>query len=101
MNHFVISMIADGGTKNNGPDFGKASPVGLVVVLLLVVATVFLVRSMNKQLKKVPESFDRQNPEPDQAADDGTDTVSGVEPEQPGPDGNGSARPPGSGRESG
>ena len=51
----------------------------------------FLLRSMNKQLKKVPESFDPQHPEPDQAADDGTDTQG--RPEQtddpkrpPGPD---------------
>ncbi len=84
MNHFLISVIAAGGTKNNGPDFGKASPLGLVVVVLLVIATVFLVRSMNRQLKKVPESFDRQHPEPDQAADEGTDAVGGVE--RPGAD---------------
>ncbi|MGH3577298.1 MAG: hypothetical protein ACRDU0_07060, partial [Mycobacterium sp.] len=31
-----------------------------------------LVRSMNRHLKKVPESFDPKNPEPDQAADEGT-----------------------------
>ena len=69
MSHLLLTVIAEGGTKNNGPDFGKASPLGLLVVVALVIATVFLVRSMNKQLKKVPESFDRQNPEPDQAAD--------------------------------
>jgi hypothetical protein len=33
---------------------------------------VFLVRSMNRHLKKLPESFDPQHPEPDQALDDGT-----------------------------
>lgn len=100
MNHLLITVIAEGGTKNNGPDFGKASPIGLVVVVLLIVATVFLVRSMNKQLAKVPESFDRQNPEPDQAADEGTDAVGGGDHiEHPasdaGPDNTGSARPPG------
>ena len=68
-------MIADGAPHNTGPDFGKASPLGLLVVVLLVIATLFLLRSMNKQLKKVPESFDPQHPEPDQAADEGTDTV--------------------------
>jgi hypothetical protein len=31
-----------------------------------------LVRSMNRHLKKLPESFDPQHPEPDQAVDDGT-----------------------------
>ena len=30
---------------------------------------------MNRQLKKVPETFDPKHPEPDQAADEGTDAV--------------------------
>jgi hypothetical protein len=96
--HLLLTVIAEGGTKNNGPDFGKASPIGLVVVVALVIATVFLVRSMNKQLKKVPESFDRQHPEPDQAADAGTDAVVGDEDKGPGPGSDGSAPPPGSAR---
>ena len=75
MNHLLLTVIADGTPHNNGPDFGKASPLGLLVVVLLLIATLFLLRSMNRQLKKVPESFDRQHPEPDQAADEGTDTV--------------------------
>ena len=90
MNALLLTVIADGGTRNPGPDFGKASPLGLFIVVLLVVATVFLVRSMNRQLKKVPESFDRQHPEPDQAADEGTDAVDRAEP---GSDGDGPARP--------
>lgn len=82
MNHLVLLVIADG-PRNHGPDFGKASPVGLLVVVLLLIATVFLLRSMNKQLKKVPKTFDPGHPEPDQAADEGTDTV-GENPDQPG-----------------
>ena len=77
MNHLLLTVIADGTPHNHGPDFGKASPVGLLVIVLLVIATVFLVRSMNRQLKKVPKSFDREHPEPDQAADEGTDTEDG------------------------
>jgi len=77
VNHLLLTVIADGTPHNHGPDFGKASPVGLLVIVLLIIATVFLVRSMNRQLKKVPKSFDRAHPEPDQAADDGTDTVDG------------------------
>jgi len=42
------------------------------VVVLLLIATVFLVRSMNRHLRKLPDSFDPQNPAPDQAIDDGT-----------------------------
>jgi hypothetical protein len=41
-----------------GDEFGKASPVGLVVIVLLFLATILLVRSMTKHLRKVPASFD-------------------------------------------
>jgi hypothetical protein len=68
----LADLQADGAPRNTGPDFGKASPLGLLVVVLLLLGTVFLIRSMNRQLKKVPESFDRQNPRPDQTADEGT-----------------------------
>jgi hypothetical protein len=54
-----------------GPEFGKASPVGLVVVLLLAVATVGLVVSMTRHLKKVPASFEASGPE--RAADPAED----------------------------
>jgi hypothetical protein len=87
----LLTVLADGTPQHSGPDFGKASPVGLLVVVLLLVATVFLLRSMNRQLKKVPESFDPQHPEPDQAADEGTDTLG--EPPAPG-------QPPGPARAS-
>ena len=73
--------------------------MGLLVVVLLLIATLFLLRSMNRQLKKVPESFDPEHPEPDQAADEGTDTV-GRPRAAPGQT-NGSTRPPGPGDEPG
>lgn len=95
MNPLLFTVIADG-PHNNGPDFGKASPIGLLVIVLLLIATLFLLRSMNRQLKKVPESFDPQHPEPDQAADEGTDFV-GEAPEQT----DGPKRPPGRGDEPG
>ncbi len=41
-----------------GAEFGKASPIGLVVILLLAVATVFLIRSMSKRIRRLPASFD-------------------------------------------
>lgn len=41
-----------------GADFGKSSPVGLLVLLLFFIAVAFLVRSMTKHLKRVPASFD-------------------------------------------
>jgi hypothetical protein len=41
-----------------GPEFGGSSPVALVVTLLLFIALIVLIRSMNKHLRKVPASFD-------------------------------------------
>lgn len=58
-----------------GPEFGKASPIGLLVIVLLLVSTFLLIRSMNKQLRKLPDTFDADHPEPDQAFDEGTDVV--------------------------
>jgi hypothetical protein len=41
-----------------GADFGKAAPVGLVVLLLFFLAVTLLARSMNKHLRRVPQSFE-------------------------------------------
>ena len=62
----IAGLLADEAPKDTGPDFGKASPFGLLIVVLLLVGTFLLVWSMNKRLKNLPESF-----EPEQAADDG------------------------------
>jgi hypothetical protein len=42
-----------------GEEFGKASPIGLVVVVLLGLATVVLIRSMAKRIRRLPASFER------------------------------------------
>jgi hypothetical protein len=68
----AATFYGEGNPRRTGPDFGKASPLGLLVVVMLLIATFFLIRSMNRHLKKLPESFDSQHPEQDQAADDGT-----------------------------
>jgi hypothetical protein len=47
-----------------GEDFGKAAPVGLVVLLLFFLAVALLVRSMNKHLRRVPKSFDDDGDKP-------------------------------------
>ena len=53
----LTTLLADGSTKT-GPDFGKASPVGLLIVVLLLIGVFALVWSMNRHLKKIPASFD-------------------------------------------
>ena len=69
----LAMVVAEEDTK--GAEFGKASPVGLLVIVLMLIAVFLLIRSMNKQLRKLPESFDTEHPEADQAFDEGTDTV--------------------------
>jgi hypothetical protein len=39
-------------------DVGKAGPVGLALIVALFIATLLLVRSMGRHLKRVPRSFD-------------------------------------------
>ena len=75
----AIGMLADDAPRDTGPDFGKASPVGLVIVVLLLVGTFLLLWSMNRHLRKLPESFDRDNPGPDRAEDEGK---VGVDPDR-------------------
>ncbi len=66
----MVLVQAQPPTTNNEPnggrgaDFGKSSPVGLLVMLLFLIAVAFLVRSMTKHLKRVPESFDPPADEP-------------------------------------
>lgn len=70
MTHLTVFLAE---TEPTGPEFGKASPIGLVLILLLLIGTVLLVRSMNKRIKNLPATFEPEHPEPDQAADDGTE----------------------------
>ncbi|WP_433292397.1 hypothetical protein ACQPZQ_04715 [Pseudonocardia sp. CA-142604] len=53
-----------------GPEFGEASPVALVVIVLLAIVTIFLIRSMTKRLKRLPPSFGPAEDEPDKAGDE-------------------------------
>jgi hypothetical protein len=47
-----------GDPGGRGEDYGKSAPVGLVVIIVFFIAVFFLVRSMNKHLRRVPASFD-------------------------------------------
>ena len=63
----ALGLLADDAPRNTGPDFGKASPFGLAIVVLLLIGTFALVWSMNRHLRKVPKSFDS---EPEQPTED-------------------------------
>jgi hypothetical protein len=72
MTDVIFALLADNPPRNTGPDFGKASPIGLLIIVLLLISTFTLIWSMNRHLKKLPERFDPEHPEPDQAVDEGT-----------------------------
>ncbi|WP_179471917.1 hypothetical protein [Mycolicibacterium vinylchloridicum] len=59
----LLSVLADQ-PKNTGPDFGKASPIGLLIVVILLICVFVLVWSMNRHLKKLPQSFEQEPGEP-------------------------------------
>lgn len=42
---------------NQNPEWGKAAPIGLFVLLAFVVVCIFLFRSMNRRIRKVPPTF--------------------------------------------
>ncbi|MBH0776026.1 hypothetical protein [Nocardia bovistercoris] len=67
------ALLAQTPGTPTGPEFGKASPLGLAIILLLLVGTILLVRSMNRHLKNLPPTFEPEHPEPDQEADEGTE----------------------------
>ena len=64
----AVSVLADA-PKNSGPDFGKASPIGLLIVVILLICVFALVWSMNLHLKKLPETFDEPTESGESAQD--------------------------------
>ncbi|MGW4396415.1 hypothetical protein ACWEHA_14075 [Amycolatopsis nivea] len=69
----VLAQQPDSGDNGGqGEDFGKSSPVGLLVLILFLIAVVFLVRSMSKHLKKVPQSFDKEETASETASEAGS-----------------------------
>jgi hypothetical protein len=46
--------------SGKGPEWGKAAPIGLLIWLLMGIALFLLIKSMNRNLRKVPKSFDTE-----------------------------------------
>jgi hypothetical protein len=56
-------ILADNNFGDTLPG-AAAGPMGLFLIVALVVATVLLIRNMNKRIKRLPESFDAEaNPD--------------------------------------
>ena len=50
----VLAVNNFGDTRSGG----LAGPMGLFIIGLMVIATVLLIRNMNKRLRRLPDSFD-------------------------------------------
>lgn len=76
-----VLLAANGAQSGKGEEFGKSSPMALLVIVLLAIAVIFLVRSMTKHLKRVPASFDAEEQESgtDRQADPGPEAKPGQE----------------------
>jgi hypothetical protein len=66
----VLPLAVPPPGSERGEEFGKTSPIALVVILILGLATALLIRSMTKHLRKVPASFDPPEEPGDGRADD-------------------------------
>ena len=63
----AIGLLADDDApRDTGPDFGKASPFGLVIVVLLLIGTFLLVWSMNQHLQEAARVVRAGQPRTDQ-----------------------------------
>lgn len=65
----LVQQPGNGDNGGQGADFGKSSPVGLLILILFLIAVALLVRSMNKHLKRIPESFDNGESRLEESAD--------------------------------
>jgi hypothetical protein len=63
-----IDLLAAAG-EQLPEDVGKSGPLGLLLTVLLLIAVIFLVRSMSKHLKRIPPSFDPVEEVPDTPAE--------------------------------
>ena len=52
----MLTVLAQNDFGDTASD-GFAGPLGLFIIVLLVVATVLLIRNMNKRIKRLPEEF--------------------------------------------
>jgi hypothetical protein len=70
MNELSVALLA-AADDQIPEDVGKAGPIGLLLIVVLLVAVALLVRSMTTHLKRIPPSFDaRDDVEvPDDAAE--------------------------------
>jgi hypothetical protein len=67
VNSALVLLAVDG--RQLPEDVGKAGPLGLLLIVVLLIAVVLLGRSMGRHLKRVPMSFDPADQVPDTPAE--------------------------------
>jgi hypothetical protein len=67
VNTALVLLAVDG--KQLPEDVGKAGPLGLLLIVVLLIAVILLGRSMGRHLKRVPMSFDPADQVPDTPAE--------------------------------
>lgn len=66
----MIELLATnnfGDTREGG---GLAGPIGLLIILALAAATIFLIRNMNARLRRLPDKFPPASRGPADKTDD-------------------------------
>ena len=58
----VTQVLATDGFGDTVSD-GLAGPMGLLIIVLLAIATVLLIRNMNSRLRRLPDRFPTQGPD--------------------------------------
>jgi hypothetical protein len=66
----MITVLAENNFGDTMSD-GLAGPMGLLIIVLLAIATALLIRSMNRHLRRIPERFPNQPAEAGRAAGPG------------------------------
>ena len=64
----MASVLAQNNFGDTMSD-GLAGPMGLLIIVLLAIATVFLIRNMNSRLRRLPDKFPDQGPDGPRPAD--------------------------------
>ena len=57
----MFEFLADNNFGDTRSSDGLAGPMALLLILLLAAATIFLIRNMNKRLKRLPEKFEMKD----------------------------------------
>ncbi|MGY1630959.1 hypothetical protein ACI784_04505 [Geodermatophilus sp. SYSU D01186] len=58
MNAALVTVVLAANDDQLPSDVGKSGPLGLLLIVLLLIATALLVKSMSRHLKRLPRSFD-------------------------------------------